>query len=146
MTGLTTALSVAQGGTGSTSLTANNVLLGNGTSALQKVAPGTSGNVLTSNGTTWASATPVTGIGDGQTWQDVTASRSTNTTYTNNTGKPIMVMLRIITGGAGATVGGVTIMDFSSANLNTATNGNFIVPTGATYSVTGSINKWFELR
>lgn len=49
-------LSVSHGGTGSTSLTANNVLLGNGTSALQAVAPGTSGNVLTSNGTTWVSS------------------------------------------------------------------------------------------
>ena len=47
---------MAAGGTGSTTLTANNVLLGNGTSALQVVAPGTSGNVLTSNGTTWTSA------------------------------------------------------------------------------------------
>jgi hypothetical protein len=37
-------------------LTANNVLLGNGTSALQAVAPGTAGNVLISNGTTWTSA------------------------------------------------------------------------------------------
>ena len=56
ITGLTTALAVSQGGTGSTTLTANNVLLGNGTSALQMVAPGTSGNVLMSNGTTWASS------------------------------------------------------------------------------------------
>ena len=49
-------LPVANGGTGAATLTANNVLLGNGTSALQVVAPGTSGNVLTSNGTTWTSA------------------------------------------------------------------------------------------
>jgi hypothetical protein len=49
-------LPVANGGTGQTSLTANNVLLGNGTSAVQFVAPGTNGNVLTSNGTTWTSA------------------------------------------------------------------------------------------
>jgi hypothetical protein len=54
-------LPVAQGGTGLATLTANNVLLGNGTSAVQAVAPGTSGNVLTSNGTTWTSAaSPVT--------------------------------------------------------------------------------------
>ena len=53
---------VAQGGTGATSLTANNVLLGNGTSALQVVAPGSSGNVLTSNGTTWTSAAPTGGV------------------------------------------------------------------------------------
>lgn len=50
-------LPVANGGTGATSLTANNVLLGNGTSAVQVVAPGTSGNVLTSDGTTWNSST-----------------------------------------------------------------------------------------
>jgi len=48
-------LAVANGGTGATSLTANNVILGNGTSAVQVVAPGASGNVLTSNGTTWVS-------------------------------------------------------------------------------------------
>ena len=48
-------LPIANGGTGATTLTANNVLLGNGTSALQVVAPGTTGNVLTSNGTTWVS-------------------------------------------------------------------------------------------
>lgn len=54
-------LAVSRGGTGAGSLTANNVLLGNGTSALQVVAPGTSGNVLTSNGTTWTSAAPAGG-------------------------------------------------------------------------------------
>jgi len=57
-TGVTGTLPVANGGTGATTLTANNVLLGNGTSALQVVAPGASGNVLTSNGTTWSSTTP----------------------------------------------------------------------------------------
>lgn len=54
ITGITD-LAVADGGTGASSLTANNVILGNGTSAVQFVAPGTSGNVLTSNGTTWTS-------------------------------------------------------------------------------------------
>ena len=55
---VTGTVAVANGGTGATTLTANNVLLGNGSSAVQAVAPGTSGNVLTSNGTTWTSATP----------------------------------------------------------------------------------------
>jgi hypothetical protein len=53
-------LGVANGGTGATTLTANNVLLGNGTSAPLEVAPGTNGNVLTSNGTTWTSTAPAT--------------------------------------------------------------------------------------
>jgi hypothetical protein len=55
------ALPVASGGTGATTLTANNVVIGNGTSAVQFVAPGTSGNLLTSNGTTWTSAVPAPG-------------------------------------------------------------------------------------
>jgi len=51
-------LGVDQGGTGLTTLTANNVILGNGTSTPSFVAPSTNGNVLTSNGTTWVSSTP----------------------------------------------------------------------------------------
>jgi hypothetical protein len=51
-------LGVDQGGTSLTTLTANNVILGNGTSAPLFVAPSTAGNVLTSDGTTWASTAP----------------------------------------------------------------------------------------
>lgn len=53
-----TTIAVANGGTSLTTLTANNVILGNGSSAPNFVAPSTSGNVLTSNGTTWTSAAP----------------------------------------------------------------------------------------
>lgn len=49
-------LPVANGGTGATTLTLNSVILGNGTNAVQMVAPGASGNVLISNGTTWTSS------------------------------------------------------------------------------------------
>lgn len=49
-------LAVTRGGTGAATLTSNNVILGNGTSAVQFVAPSTTGNVLQSNGTTWVSA------------------------------------------------------------------------------------------
>jgi hypothetical protein len=60
-------LAVANGGTGATTLTANNVVIGNGTSAVQFVAPGTTGNVLTSDGTTWASTAPAaSGVSAGQ--------------------------------------------------------------------------------
>jgi hypothetical protein len=57
-TNVTGTLPVANGGTGATTITANSVILGNGTSAVQTVAPSTSGNVLTSNGTTWESTAP----------------------------------------------------------------------------------------
>ena len=63
ITGITD-LAVADGGTGASSFTANNVLLGNGTSAFQVVDPGTLGNVLTSDGTTWTSAAAAGGGGD----------------------------------------------------------------------------------
>jgi microcystin-dependent protein len=55
ITGIT-ALTVPVGGTGVANLTVNNVILGNGVSPVQFVAPGTSGNVLTSDGSTWYSA------------------------------------------------------------------------------------------
>jgi hypothetical protein len=50
-------LAVSQGGTGASSFTTNAVLLGNGGGSFQTVSPGTSGNVLLSNGSTWISST-----------------------------------------------------------------------------------------
>jgi hypothetical protein len=74
---------VANGGTGATSLTANNVILGNGTSAVQVVAPGTNGNVLTSNGTTWQSATPTA-----QAYPGAGVAVSTGTAWTTSLTAP----------------------------------------------------------
>lgn len=55
-------ITAAQGGTGQTSLTANNVVLGNGTGTVLFVAPGATGNVLVSNGTTWTSNATVANL------------------------------------------------------------------------------------
>jgi hypothetical protein len=52
-TGVTGVLPVANGGTSLATLTANSVMLGNGTSAPTFVSPGSTGSILTSNGTTW---------------------------------------------------------------------------------------------
>ena len=65
---LTSPLTVANGGTGAATFTANAVLLGNNTAAFQTVAPGTAGNLLTSNGTTWTSAAPTAAGIDVQTF------------------------------------------------------------------------------
>ena len=54
-------VTVANGGTGLSTLTENSVLIGEGTSNVSFVAPGSSGNVLTSDGTDWASSTPASG-------------------------------------------------------------------------------------
>jgi len=57
-------LSAGVGGTGANTLTSENVVIGNGTSAVKFVAPGTTGNVLTSNGTAWLSQAAAAGGGD----------------------------------------------------------------------------------
>jgi hypothetical protein len=149
-----TDLTVADGGTGLSTLTAKNLLVGNGTSSPTFIAPGTSGNLLASNGTDWASTAPVGAIGVGQTWQTFTTStRVSGTTYTNSTGKPIMVILGYgRNGGWTVTVGGVQ-MFFAQHDSNN-NNGNavsFIVPTGLTYVASGgqgeaNASYWAELR
>ena len=60
-TGVTGTLPVANGGTGKTTHTANSVLVGAGTSAVNTIAPSTSGNVLTSTGSAWVSSAPSAG-------------------------------------------------------------------------------------
>lgn len=93
-TGVTGILPVNNGGTGATSLTANNVLLGNGGAALQVVAPGASGNVLTSNGTTWTSAA-ASGAANIQTF-------TTSGTWTKPAGAQFVMVECWGAGGGGA--------------------------------------------
>jgi hypothetical protein len=161
ISGLGTALPVASGGTAATTFTANSVVLGNGTSSLagNMVAPSTAGKVLVSNGTTWTAQTIAAsgiklGLGiTGEVWNNVTGSRSSGTTYTNNNAYPIAVSAR----GTGASspsitmvVGGVTVSDFNwQFNGAGAHSGGFtIVPAGATYTLTfnsSGIDFWSEL-
>jgi hypothetical protein len=54
-------LAVDRGGTGATTLNSEAVVIGNATSSVKFVAPGTNGNVLTSNGTAWVSVGPASG-------------------------------------------------------------------------------------
>jgi len=84
LTGLTTDLSVAQGGTGAGTFTANGVLHGNGTSAIGATGTGTSGQVLTSNGSGSAPTFQAAAAG-GKVLQIVTAATSTEATSTSGT-------------------------------------------------------------
>lgn len=55
-------LPVANGGSGAATFSNGSVLLGSGTSSFGTVAPGTSGNLLVSNGSTWVSQAPSFGV------------------------------------------------------------------------------------
>jgi len=115
--GLSATLVVGSGGTGAATLAANNVLLGNGTSALQVVAPGTSGNVLTSNGSTWASTTLPTsstllGTLNTTSGTSVVLSGLTLTGY-----KKIYYEINGVRPLAGGTTGNISITDPSTTVL-----------------------------
>ena len=134
ITGLTTPLSRAQGGTG-------------------LFAVGTAGNVLTSDGTNWASSASQS-IGIGQTWQSVT--RTAGVTYTNTTGRPIMLVLNQYVNNTSASGWTITIDGLLVTNCQGAAAGigmaqgissTNIIPPSSTYVVggTGAPNA-YELR
>jgi hypothetical protein len=99
---VTGTLPVANGGTGATTFTTNSVVLGNGTSALNAnlVAPGSSGNVLTSNGSTWTSAAAAAG---GFANMTVFTSPGTFTTPSSTT----KIKVTLVGGGGSGGAGGV---------------------------------------
>lgn len=97
----------------------------------------------------------LTSIGIGQTWQDVTASRAWATTYTNTTGRPIMVSITAQDPAAGnlyigLRVNGVKLAEqYHSAGSQAQVAA--IIPPGATYMVeradtNDTITGWLELR
>ena len=100
-----------------------------------------------------SSQAPSSGIGNGQTWQNVTGSRSGNVNYTNSTGKPIQVMITTYKVGSSAPttffVDSVSIGYADAAGTNDVgnfTTTSFIVPDSSTYQAAGDFQQWAELR
>jgi hypothetical protein len=114
--------------------------------------PANTGTVITTASTAAITqgmlATAASSIGVGQTWQDMSASRSAGVTYTNSTGKPIMVSIRAQTGTSDCsiTVDGVQ----AALSLQTTATRQFltvIVPNGSTYIMQPAYSAlWAELR
>ena len=100
-------------------------------------------------------------LGVGQTWQDMTSSRSFGTVFTNSTGRVIQVAINGGTNASGhcslaVEVDGEVLesVGFSevsgSNNLVMRASVTAIVPVGSTYKCTGQagtpLSKWVELR
>ena len=94
------------------------------------------------------------GIGVGQSWQNVTSSRNLGTSYQNTTGKPIMVAIidayssnnNIEVSSNGSSW--VVVGQLGSSGVN-RTCSEFIVPNGHYYRVnggSGAADYWSELR
>jgi hypothetical protein len=86
-------------------------------------------------------------IGQGQTWQNVVASRAAGTLYTNSTSRPITVIIC-----CAYAQSNMTVYVDSVAFLVTGPYGNsvilsatLIVPPGSTYKA-DSVSYWMELR
>lgn len=130
-TNVTGVVAVANGGTGRSTLTANNVILGNGTSQVGFVAPSTSGNVLTSNGTTWVSSPIPSG-----TVSSSAAGKTTTLTLGSGTWI-VSAWFRYYTGQAPATtlfIDGVTVDSIPNRG---DPSGAMYVPLYGTTSVSG---------
>jgi len=117
-------------------------------------ASGSSGS-CTGNAATATLATNVTNaFGQGsQSWQNVTGSRVSGTTYTNSTGLPIMVSVTYNFSASftdiTAYVNGGAILSQDGQAVNTYQGSvSFVVPNGNTYQVVvgNSIAEWAELR
>jgi hypothetical protein len=144
--------------TGNSSLTVTN---GNGVSGNPTLAPilasqaeaeaGTDANKLmtplqTKQAITAQVASP---IGVGQTWQDVSGSRTYSTSYQNTTGRPISVSLTL-----DSTARNIQVSVDNSTWITVAqssgsqTSMSFIVPSNWYYRIFGStsIDVWAELR
>jgi hypothetical protein len=87
-------LAVARGGTGAATHTLNNVMVGAGTSALTSVAPSTSGNVLTSNGSAWTSAAAA---GGGKVLQCLSTTLTSTVSTTSTSVENLTGLLQAIT-------------------------------------------------
>jgi len=96
-----------------------------------------------------------TGLGVGQAWQDVTSSRSLNTSYKNTSGKVMAIIIRLEAVGSSASVlvspdnvGWVTLDVLRSDNTLTTIlpSGHYIQVVPTPGNAIPSILRWLELK
>lgn len=79
-------------------------------------------------------------FGVSQTWQNMTSSRVSGTTYTNSTSRTIELYIQTGVNGSSVTVDGGVLPTHGSSMVQ------LVVPSAKTYSFGGSFSAWWELR
>jgi hypothetical protein len=153
-------LPVLSGGTGTTSLANNALVVGRGVDPVYTISPSAANTMLISDGTRWVTNTTsqifsgINALGGTQLWSNVTASRAINTSYTNSTGKPIVVSVIVLANSSTTIASNVGDINIANTALTNAirTTIQTIVPSGNTYMIftpnisATSVSSWTELR
>lgn len=125
-----------------------------GTPTAPTAAAGTNTTQLANTAFVKAAVDAAPRLGVGQTWQDVTSSRTPGVIYTNTSGRPICVK---VTHGEGDSynrlyVDGLVVDEsYQGTNIALYTTVSAIVPSGSTYQLfntgePGAYVRWMELR
>ena len=94
-----------------------------------------------------AALTGIPNLGVGQTWTNVIGSRSAGVTYTNSTGKPIVVLFSDGNSNiATVSINGTKIGELYASAASVASIATLIIPNGDTYSLSAMPDYWWELR
>lgn len=133
LTGLTTPLTVAQGGTGNATLTSGSVLVGNGTSAISLVATTGSGSFVRATSPTLV--TPVLGVATATSINGLTLTTSTGTVTVTNA-KTLTVSDTTTLATNSITLAGGEVITFTATNAFTLTTTG---STNVTFPTTGTL-------
>jgi trimeric autotransporter adhesin len=144
---LSTPVTVANGGTGATTLTAHGVLLGEGTGAVSSTVAGTAGQLLLGTGTStdpiWVTPTAGTGLTIVDSSSALSYALSTPVTVANGgTGATTLLAHGVLLGEGTAAVSSTLVGTAGQVLVGTGADPNWVTPmagTGLTINDTSSV-------
>lgn len=117
-----------------------------------KISGGSSGQVLSTDGSSNLSWVVAPGLGVNQSWQDVTGSRVAGDWYLNNTGKPIYLSIWFSVAGGSTVYVGPNTVSYASITQDDGDSGEWqhwtgVIPINHYYQApSGPFNGFWECR